>query len=143
MYKKQSPSEDASALDQVQTTLESKSQPNEVGRKKPADSTRVKGSRNAERRVSSKGKTEVTSPAASVQPEVPPTDITLEQSSGMVVAGPDKTDEAALSPAVSIQERIALLAYSYWERRGRQGGSPEEDWFRAEREVLGSLRDTG
>jgi len=30
---------------------------------------------------------------------------------------------------------IAVLAYSYWEARGCQGGSPEEDWFRAEREL--------
>jgi hypothetical protein len=37
---------------------------------------------------------------------------------------------------VSMRERIALLAYSYWERRGRQGGSPEEDWLSAEREIL-------
>ena len=36
----------------------------------------------------------------------------------------------------SIRERIALLAYSYWETRGCRGGSPEEDWFRAERELL-------
>ena len=31
---------------------------------------------------------------------------------------------------------IARLAYSYWEARGHQGGSPEEDWLRAERELL-------
>jgi hypothetical protein len=37
---------------------------------------------------------------------------------------------------VSLRERIALLAYSYWERRGCQGGSPEEDWYCAEREIL-------
>ena len=33
------------------------------------------------------------------------------------------------------QEQIACLAYSYWEARGCQGGSPEEDWLRAEREL--------
>lgn len=32
-------------------------------------------------------------------------------------------------------EEIARLAYSYWEARGGQGGSPEEDWFRAERQL--------
>jgi len=43
------------------------------------------------------------------------------------------------SSAVSRREKIALLAYTYWEQRGRQGGSPEEDWYRAEREIdLGS-----
>jgi Protein of unknown function (DUF2934) len=33
------------------------------------------------------------------------------------------------------QERIAELAYSYWEARGRHSGSPWEDWFRAEEEL--------
>ena len=32
------------------------------------------------------------------------------------------------------REDIAALAYSYWEARGFQGGSPEEDWLRAELE---------
>jgi hypothetical protein len=30
---------------------------------------------------------------------------------------------------------VAELAYSYWEARGFQGGSPWEDWFRAEEEL--------
>ncbi len=30
---------------------------------------------------------------------------------------------------------IARLAYSYWLERGCQGGSPEDDWLRAEREL--------
>ena len=34
------------------------------------------------------------------------------------------------------QEAIAKLAYSYWEARGGKGGSPWEDWFRAEQELL-------
>jgi len=32
-------------------------------------------------------------------------------------------------------EEIARLAYSLWEARGCQGGSPEEDWLRAEQEL--------
>ena len=32
-------------------------------------------------------------------------------------------------------EDIAVLAYSYWDARGFQGGSPEEDWLRAEQEL--------
>ena len=39
-------------------------------------------------------------------------------------------------PAAPSQEQIASLAYSYWEARGYQGGSPEEDWLRAEQELL-------
>lgn len=34
---------------------------------------------------------------------------------------------------------IARLAYSYWEARGYQGGSPDEDWLRAEQELRGQL----
>jgi hypothetical protein len=41
-----------------------------------------------------------------------------------------------VNPAVSVRERISLLAYSYWEERGCQGGSPEEDWYRAEQATL-------
>ena len=33
------------------------------------------------------------------------------------------------------QDDIAVLAYSYWEARGIRGGSPEEDWLRAEQEM--------
>ena len=36
---------------------------------------------------------------------------------------------------VTTHEGIARLAYSYWVARGYQGGSPEEDWLRAEREL--------
>jgi hypothetical protein len=32
-------------------------------------------------------------------------------------------------------EGTALLAYSYWEARGCQGGSPEDDWLRAEQQL--------
>lgn len=32
-------------------------------------------------------------------------------------------------------EAVALLAYSYWEQRGYHGGSPEQDWLRAEGEL--------
>lgn len=33
------------------------------------------------------------------------------------------------------REEIAALAYSYWESRGYQGGSQEEDWLRAEAQL--------
>ncbi len=39
------------------------------------------------------------------------------------------------APAPPTHEQIAALAYSYWEARGRQGGSPEADWLRAEEEL--------
>jgi hypothetical protein len=34
-------------------------------------------------------------------------------------------------------EEIAKLAHRYWLERGRQDGHDAEDWFRAERELLG------
>ena len=33
------------------------------------------------------------------------------------------------------REEVARLAYSYWEARGCQGGSPAEEWLRAESEI--------
>ena len=56
-----------------------------------------------------------------------------------VIAPEAKSTPEFNHSAVSAQEKIALLAYSYWEERGRTGGSPEEDWFRAEREILDRL----
>jgi len=35
----------------------------------------------------------------------------------------------------SMQEAVSRLAYSYWEARGFQDGSAEEDWLRAEAEI--------
>jgi hypothetical protein len=34
------------------------------------------------------------------------------------------------------REVIARLAYSYWQERGCSEGSPEDDWLRAEQELL-------
>ena len=33
------------------------------------------------------------------------------------------------------REETARIAYSFWETRGYQGGSPEEDWFHAAQEL--------
>ena len=40
------------------------------------------------------------------------------------------------------RDAIARLAYSYWEARGFVGGSPEEDWLRAEREIRETLTES-
>ena len=34
---------------------------------------------------------------------------------------------------------IEKLAYQFWEERGRPFGSPDEDWFQAEREFQREL----
>jgi hypothetical protein len=39
-------------------------------------------------------------------------------------------------PTAPTPEEIAHLAYSYWEARGGGHGSAEEDWLRAERDLL-------
>jgi len=46
------------------------------------------------------------------------------------------TAELEASPDASPdREEIASLAYSFWVERGYQGGSPEEDWLRAEQQL--------
>jgi hypothetical protein len=42
------------------------------------------------------------------------------------------TMDASYAPT---EGEIAALAYTYWAGRGYQGGSPEEDWLRAEEEL--------
>src|SRR5262245_7302887 len=49
-----------------------------------------------------------------------------------VVAAPEVPAAPAAGPT---HAEIALLAYSFWESRGCQGGSPEEDWLRAEQQL--------
>ncbi len=56
------------------------------------------------------------------------------------VRQPDTSKRAVIEPAVlpgdpPAYEEIAALAYSYWDARGCQGGSPVEDWLRAEEEI--------
>ena len=52
----------------------------------------------------------------------------------LVLAAAATATATALSP-----DAVAKLAYSYWETRGYQGGSPEADWLRAERELRATL----
>jgi len=54
-----------------------------------------------------------------------------------------KSQESVALTAVSedtIQNEIARLAYFLWEARGGNDGSPEEDWLRAEQEILARSR---
>jgi hypothetical protein len=59
--------------------------------------------------------------------------------------GPKRTAETAPEPsvkspasqsAVASREEIARLAYQLWDERGRPEGSPDADWFRAEKQLL-------
>lgn len=40
------------------------------------------------------------------------------------------------------REAIRQRAYQIWERRGRPGGSPEQDWYEAERELLAEEQES-
>ena len=49
-----------------------------------------------------------------------------------------KPSKAPVAAAVSTEptfDQIARLAYTMWEARGCQGGSPEEDWHAAEQQL--------
>lgn len=50
-------------------------------------------------------------------------------------AGPHSVPAGKGAAPVPDREEIARLAYSYWLARGGRGGSPEDDWLRAEREL--------
>jgi Protein of unknown function (DUF2934) len=56
---------------------------------------------------------------------------THSRNQGTVVAASSETESVDLDP-----EAIARLAYTYWEARGGAGGTPEDDWFRAEHELV-------
>jgi len=55
-----------------------------------------------------------------------------------MVAGPKSSPgKVAMAPDnVSSQDRIRERAYELYEGRGCEPGRDEQDWFRAEREVL-------
>ena len=58
-----------------------------------------------------------------------------ESRSQQAAAGTAIMEPEGAPSASPSQEEIAALAYSYWEARRYQGGSSEEDWLQAEREL--------
>jgi Protein of unknown function (DUF2934) len=62
------------------------------------------------------------------------------------VGEPNKHPPIALTTDFLGEDRhefVAKLAYKLWEERGRPFGSPEADWFAAERAVYSSLLSSG
>ncbi|HVJ07285.1 MAG TPA: DUF2934 domain-containing protein [Acidisarcina sp.] len=49
----------------------------------------------------------------------------------------NKKTSPKLKTAPPSREEIAQLAEKYWMERGRPDGSPEQDWLRAERDLMG------
>jgi DUF2934 family protein len=67
--------------------------------------------------------------------------VTRKHKNSAAIERPESAKAAPSSLAESPRtapscDAIAQLAYSYWEARGYQGGSPEEDWLRAEQELV-------
>jgi Protein of unknown function (DUF2934) len=62
------------------------------------------------------------------------------------VGEPDKQQPIELSTDFLGEDRhefVAKQAYKLWEQRGHPFGSPEVDWFAAERAVYSSLLSSG
>jgi hypothetical protein len=86
-------------------------------------------------------KTEIAKPKAAApkrhrKAAVAPQEAEPSSSAAAVGALAAAVGGAANSPKPPSRNEVAALAHSYWEARGRQHGSPEEDWLRAESELL-------
>lgn len=72
--------------------------------------------------------------------------VVRKRSTGATHTAPARTKASVAvnqeEPLVITREQIAAVAYSYWEARGRQGGSEAEDWLQAEQELLRRARET-
>ena len=62
----------------------------------------------------------------------------MDDEPGLLPAEVMEVDDQVSAPT---EDEISALAYSYWEARGSQGGSPWEDWFRAETELKRALEE--
>lgn len=90
----------------------------------------VKKARATTRKVSV---TKKATPAADVKTM----DTTLQMATAATVTRPVRIVETP-----DLREEIAKMAYTLWESRGRQNGSPVEDWLQAEQEVLRRFQTT-
>ena len=63
---------------------------------------------------------------------------TPKQAQPKVVVGPkSSTGNVAIMPdAVPSRDRVRERAYELYESRGREAGLDEQDWLRAEQEIL-------
>lgn len=79
-------------------------------------------------------------PARAAKPKTPRTTPVIEIASKprvrSVKHSKTSASVAAETTPVSAHEQIARIAYGYWEARGYQPGSAEQDWLRAEQEYL-------
>ena len=109
------------------------------------------------KRKTAEAKAEVTAPAAksrkaaatstthkrtATKRPIQPSDVSGTAAAAPVVQPATEVVASGVTEAISVHafvppthEDIARLAYSYFEARGYQGGSPEDDWLRAEQEL--------
>jgi hypothetical protein len=77
-------------------------------------------------------------PIAAVEPKkAAPKSTTPNGTAPKKAAAKKKTTTARVTPISVSHEEIALLAHRFWIERGGQHGRHEDDWIRAERELLG------
>ena len=90
--------------------------------------------RNEARSISVEGAAAPATHRRSVRASVTPSSVSAPSEPQPAAVLETPVVETPTAP-ISEQDQIAKLAFSYWEARGCQGGSPEEDWARAEQEV--------
>jgi len=76
-------------------------------------------------------RTRRTTTAARVKPSAP---AAAPAVSAIGTETPSRPDTVVTERELS-HEEIARMAYTFWEARGGQGGSAEEDWKRAEQRL--------
>jgi hypothetical protein len=66
----------------------------------------------------------------------------MQQQLEKTTASADRATASALEEISEPQnrEQIAALAKEFWQAKGCPDGTPDEDWFRAEREIAESQR---
>jgi hypothetical protein len=76
-------------------------------------------------------------PQRAAKPKTAKTVVAVKSAAPRVRAARHKAASPAPEvPAVNPHEEIARIAYGFWEARGRQHGSHEQDWLRAEQQYL-------
>jgi Protein of unknown function (DUF2934) len=55
-----------------------------------------------------------------------------------VTTSPEFAHESQSS--AGLDEKIRMRAYQLYLQRGRNGGSPEQDWFQAQKEICGEQK---
>lgn len=84
--------------------------------------------------------TAAVTPVRAAKPKAPKTSPVVEVASKPRVKSVTHSKTAPIviveTSTPGAHDQIAKIAYGYWEARGFQPGSPEQDWLRAEQEFL-------